>query len=42
VLNDRALAERLSISASRHARTELTWHEAQKKLLNVYERVLNE
>jgi glycosyltransferase involved in cell wall biosynthesis len=42
VLNDRALAERLSISASHRARTELTWHEAQKKLLNVYKRVLNE
>lgn len=42
VLNDRALAERLSISASRRAYTELTWHQAQKKLLNVYERLLNE
>lgn len=41
VLNDRTLAERLSVSASRRAHTELTWHQAQKKLLNVYERVLN-
>ena len=42
VLNDRALAERLSTSASRRACAELTWHEAQKKLLTVYERLLNE
>lgn len=42
VLNDRALAERLSLSASRRACTELTWHAAQKKLLSVYARLLNE
>ena len=42
VLNDRALAESLAASARERARARLTWHEAQKKLLKVYNRLLAE
>ena len=41
VLGDRALAERLSASAARRARTNFTWHNAQKKLLRVYQRLID-
>ena len=37
VLNDRALAEKLATNAAERARSKLTWHDAQKKLLKVYE-----
>lgn len=40
VLADRRLAERLASSAAGRARTRFTWHEAQKKLVKVYERLL--
>jgi glycosyltransferase involved in cell wall biosynthesis len=40
VLNDRELAEKLATSAAARARSKLTWHAAQKKLLKVYERLL--
>jgi glycosyltransferase involved in cell wall biosynthesis len=40
VLNDRELAEKLATNAAAHARSKLTWHEAQKKLLRVYDRLL--
>jgi glycosyltransferase involved in cell wall biosynthesis len=40
VLNDRALAETLATNAAARARSKLTWHEAQKKLLKVYDRLL--
>ncbi|CAG0934922.1 Mannosylfructose-phosphate synthase [Thermoflexales bacterium] len=40
VLNDRELAEKLVTSAAARARAKLTWHEAQKKLLRVYQRLL--
>jgi len=40
VLTDRSLAERLAASAAERARTKFTWHEAQKKLVRVYERLL--
>jgi glycosyltransferase involved in cell wall biosynthesis len=39
-LNDRALAERLAASAAERARTMFTWHEAQKRLARVYEKLL--
>jgi glycosyltransferase involved in cell wall biosynthesis len=41
VLGDRALAERLGASAAERARTRFTWHQAQKKLVRVYEQLLN-
>jgi glycosyltransferase involved in cell wall biosynthesis len=41
LLNDRALSERLSRSASERALTQFTWHESQKKLLKVYEKLLS-
>lgn len=40
LLADRPLAERLAASGSAHARTTLTWHAAQKKLLRVYDQLL--
>jgi glycosyltransferase involved in cell wall biosynthesis len=40
VLTDRELAEKLATHAAARARSKLTWHEAQKKLLKVYERLL--
>ncbi len=40
VLGDRALAERLAASAAERARTQFSWHAAQKKLLRVYEQLL--
>jgi glycosyltransferase involved in cell wall biosynthesis len=40
VLNDRELAEKLATNAAARARSKLTWHEAQKKLLKVYDRLL--
>ncbi len=39
VLDDRPLARRLAAQASERAHTRLTWHEAQKKLLRVYEQL---
>jgi glycosyltransferase involved in cell wall biosynthesis len=42
VLNDRALAEKLSANAAARARSKLTWHAAQKKLLKVYERLMRD
>ena len=40
LLNDFELSQRLSASASERALTKFTWHEAQKKLLKVYEKLL--
>lgn len=40
LLNDLELSQRLADSASEHALSKFTWHEAQKKLLNVYEALL--
>ena len=40
LLNDYELSRRLAASASERALTKFTWHEAQKKLLKVYERLL--
>ncbi len=42
VLGDRALAERLAASGAERVRTSFTWHHAQKKLLRVYEQLLDE
>lgn len=42
LLRDRALAERLAASASQRARKHLTWHAARKRLLRVYQRLLQE
>jgi glycosyltransferase involved in cell wall biosynthesis len=39
VLDDAALAEKLATSAAERARSKLTWHAAQKKLLKVYEKL---
>jgi len=39
-LNDLELSQRLAFSASERALTKFTWHEAQKKLLKVYEKLL--
>jgi glycosyltransferase involved in cell wall biosynthesis len=41
LLSNRDLAERLAASAAERAATSLTWHEAQKKLLSVYARLLD-
>jgi glycosyltransferase involved in cell wall biosynthesis len=41
LLNDVALSERLARAASARALTQFTWHESQKKLLKVYEKLLN-
>jgi glycosyltransferase involved in cell wall biosynthesis len=40
LLNDLELSQRLAASASERALTKFTWHEAQKKLLKVYEKLL--
>ena len=40
LLADYELSQRLAASASKRALTKFTWHEAQKKLLKVYERLL--
>jgi glycosyltransferase involved in cell wall biosynthesis len=40
LLNDFELSKRLSDSATGRALTKFTWHEAQKKLLRVYEKLL--
>jgi glycosyltransferase involved in cell wall biosynthesis len=42
LLNDFDLSKRLSDSATERALTKFTWHAAQKKLLKVYKRLLNE
>ncbi len=41
LLGDRPLRERLAVSGAEHARTTFTWHAAQKKLLKVYDRLLD-
>ena len=40
LLNDGDLSKRLADSATERALTKFTWHESQKKLLKVYERLL--
>jgi glycosyltransferase involved in cell wall biosynthesis len=40
LLNDFELSKRLAESASEHALTKFTWHESQKKLGKVYEKLL--
>ncbi len=40
LLNDFELSKRLSESASKRALTKFTWHESQKKLVKVYEKLL--
>jgi glycosyltransferase involved in cell wall biosynthesis len=40
LLNDLALSRRLADSASKRALTKFTWHESQKKLVKVYEKLL--
>ena len=40
LLNDVALSKRLSDSATERALSKFTWHEAQKKLVKVYEKLL--
>ncbi|HMU92011.1 MAG TPA: glycosyltransferase family 4 protein [Anaerolineales bacterium] len=40
LLNDFELSKRLARSASERALTKFTWHESQKKLLKVYEKLL--
>jgi glycosyltransferase involved in cell wall biosynthesis len=40
LLNDFELSKRLAETASKHVLEKFTWHEAQKKLLKVYEMLL--
>jgi glycosyltransferase involved in cell wall biosynthesis len=40
LLNDFDLSKRLADSASERALTNFTWHESQKKLLKVYQKLL--
>jgi glycosyltransferase involved in cell wall biosynthesis len=40
VLRDRILAETLATNAAQHAHQHLTWHQAQKKLGKVYEKLV--
>jgi len=40
LLNDFELSQRLAESASERALTKFTWHESQKKLVKVYEKLL--
>jgi glycosyltransferase involved in cell wall biosynthesis len=40
LLNDFELSQRLSASASERALTQFTWHESQKNLVKVYEKLL--
>ncbi|MBP8047317.1 MAG: glycosyltransferase family 4 protein [Anaerolineales bacterium] len=42
LLNDFELSKRLAQSASERALTQFTWHESQKKLLKVYEKLLTQ
>jgi glycosyltransferase involved in cell wall biosynthesis len=42
LLNDPDLSKRLSDSATERALTKFTWHQAQKKLLNVYKKLLSQ
>jgi glycosyltransferase involved in cell wall biosynthesis len=42
LLEDPPMAERLAASAAERACTKFTWHEAQKKLLRVYQGLLDE
>lgn len=41
LLNDETLSKQLADSASKRALTKFTWHESQKKLLKVYEKLLS-
>jgi glycosyltransferase involved in cell wall biosynthesis len=41
LLNDVELSKRLAESATERALTKFTWHEAQKKLVKVYEKLLS-
>jgi len=41
LLNDYDLSKRLADSATERALNKFTWHEAQKKLVNVYHRLLS-
>ncbi|HEX9333115.1 MAG TPA: glycosyltransferase family 4 protein, partial [Anaerolineales bacterium] len=41
LLNDFELSRRLSDSATKRVLSKFTWHEAQKKLLKVYEKLLS-
>jgi glycosyltransferase involved in cell wall biosynthesis len=41
LLNDVALSQRLAESATERALTKFTWHESQKKLVKVYEKLLD-
>lgn len=41
LLDDIELSRRLAMSASKRALTKFTWHESQKKLVRVYEKLLN-
>ncbi len=41
LLNDFELSSRLARSASERALTKFTWHESQKKLIKVYEKLLS-
>jgi len=41
LLNDFELSQRLATSASERALTKFTWHEAQKKLVKVYDKLLS-
>jgi glycosyltransferase involved in cell wall biosynthesis len=41
LLEDFELSNRLACSASERTLSNFTWHEAQKKLLKVYERLLS-
>ena len=40
LLNDVELSKRLADSATKRALTKFTWHESQKKLVKVYEKLL--
>jgi glycosyltransferase involved in cell wall biosynthesis len=40
LLNDFELSKRLANSASERALSKFTWHESQKKLLKVYEKLM--
>ncbi len=42
ILNDASLARRLAGSAAERARDKFSWREAQKKLVKVYEKLLDE
>ena len=42
LLSDAELSKRLAESATKRALTKFTWHEAQKKLVKVYEKLLGE